>query len=132
MAEFISCVNCSSSAPSGLVWRAVSDGAREVLLEYPDLLMDTYAIWNRCPRLTVLVTSEPGRRAQRDAIRATWGHLDFRCNCSYRVVFFMSAVPRSKQHYALKEDHGQLVGEGGRRQPHPPVGRWRVRIVRGP
>ncbi|KAL3216885.1 hypothetical protein MRX96_032760 [Rhipicephalus microplus] len=73
VAEFVSCVNCSSSAPVGLVWRVVSNGVRDVLLEYPDLLMDALAIWNPCPKLTVLVTSEPGLRAQRDAIRTTWG-----------------------------------------------------------
>ncbi|XP_075744681.1 beta-1,3-galactosyltransferase brn-like [Rhipicephalus microplus] len=67
--------------------------------------MDALAIWNPCPKLTVLVTSEPGLRAQRDAIRTTWGRRDRYSNCSHRVIFFMSAVPRSKQHYALKSEY---------------------------
>ncbi|XP_049518885.1 uncharacterized protein LOC125943548 [Dermacentor silvarum] len=108
--ELVSCVNCSSSAPAGsrLVWRAVSNAGHEVLLEYPDLLMDAYAIWAPCPRLTVLVTSAPERRAQRDAIRTTWGRPDRDSNCSHRVVFFTNAQPRSQRYYALKTEYRPL------------------------
>ncbi|XP_050043800.2 uncharacterized protein [Dermacentor andersoni] len=102
--EVVSCVNCSSSAPTGgrLVWRAVSNAGHEALLEFPDLLRDAYAIWAPCPRLTVLVTSAPERRAQRDAIRTTWGRPDRHSNCSHRVVFFTSAQSRTKQYSDLR------------------------------
>ncbi|XP_065301767.1 uncharacterized protein [Dermacentor albipictus] len=108
--EVVSCVNCSSSAPAGgrLVWRAVSNAGHEALLGYPDLLRDAYAIWAPCPRLTVLVTSAPERRAQRDAIRTTWGRPDRHSNCSHRVVFFMSAQSRSKQYSDLKYEYRPL------------------------
>ncbi|KAH7962308.1 hypothetical protein HPB52_015402 [Rhipicephalus sanguineus] len=86
------CVNCSVVGPVGLVWRAVSDGAREVLLEYPDPADGHVRHLESLPEAHRARHLEPGRRGAAGRHPATWGHLDFRCNCSYRVVFFMSAV----------------------------------------
>lgn len=118
MAELVSCSHCSANHGAfaarplvgRLVWRTVrtvqySSPSDDALWTYPDLYSDALAIWKPCPRLTVLVTSAPERRRQREAIRGTWGKASQYPNCTVRVIFFMSLTQQERYHYAIKAEH---------------------------
>ncbi|KAH7954362.1 hypothetical protein HPB49_018039 [Dermacentor silvarum] len=111
----LSCTNCESRRPLGarLVWRTAPgqppSGAggddESFLWDYPDIVMDVPGTWTLCPRLNVLVPTAPERRAQRSAIRATWGWLDQYPNCTLRVVFLLRLPPGRKELAAIQKEY---------------------------
>ncbi|XP_077512851.1 UDP-GlcNAc:betaGal beta-1,3-N-acetylglucosaminyltransferase 8-like [Amblyomma americanum] len=121
-AEVVSCALCNERLSLGaaplngrLVWRAESRSHEvppirnhDVLWDFPDLYIDSWATWTPCPTITALVTSTPERRAQRDTIRATWGRLDQYSNCSLRVVFFMTLEREPTLSRLLKAENKQF------------------------
>ncbi|XP_077512267.1 beta-1,3-galactosyltransferase 4-like [Amblyomma americanum] len=119
-AEDVSGVNSSAIEWTGslgdrVVWRTWSQSSREpppgtddVLWGYPDLLVDVSGIWIPCPRLTVLVTTSPERRPQRDTIRSSWGLSRQYPNCTLRVIFFMSVVRGLSMHRFMKQEYRQF------------------------
>ncbi|KAH7968714.1 hypothetical protein HPB52_010795 [Rhipicephalus sanguineus] len=106
----IGCKDCDPRWPlSGrLVWRTApgqrsSTGGggndESVFWDFPDIAMDLHGTWTLCPRLYVLVPTAPERRAQRKAIRATWGRLYQYPSCTLRVVFFLR-LPHGREELA--------------------------------
>ncbi|KAH8026588.1 hypothetical protein HPB51_022049 [Rhipicephalus microplus] len=111
----IGCRDCDARWPLGgrLVWRTAS-GQRSstgggnddsVFWDFPDIAMDLHGTWTLCPKLYVLVPTAPERRAQRNAIRATWGWLDQYPNCTLRVVFFLRLPRGREQIIAIKKEY---------------------------
>ncbi|KAL1426445.1 hypothetical protein MTO96_003444 [Rhipicephalus appendiculatus] len=74
-----------------------ADRSAAVLWDYSELLITAQRA-SKCPRtsLVVAVRTEAHRRAQRSAIRRTWGHHGNYANCSFGLVFFMGAVSTNR------------------------------------
>ncbi|KAH6930211.1 hypothetical protein HPB50_011795 [Hyalomma asiaticum] len=104
--QVVACVKCPSLLPSPrLVIReppsygrrpsntTTTDRNAAVLWDYNDLLISAQGA-SKCPytSLVVAVRTEAHRRAQRSAIRRTWGNHGNYANCSFGLVFFMAAT----------------------------------------
>ncbi|XP_065284977.1 N-acetyllactosaminide beta-1,3-N-acetylglucosaminyltransferase 4-like isoform X1 [Dermacentor albipictus] len=133
--EVVACVECPSPLPRPwLVWRKPPSAGRSsdttasmaqratALWDYSELLISAQGA-SKCPetRLVVAVRTEAQRRAQRGAIRRTWGHHGNYANCSFGLVFFMGAAATNAVVRPIRAEfqlHKDIVVElKGRREP---------------
>ncbi|KAH8024335.1 hypothetical protein HPB51_022454 [Rhipicephalus microplus] len=100
----------------------MADRSAAVLWDYSELLISAQGA-SKCARtsLVVAVRTEAHRRAQRSAIRRTWGHHGNYANCSFGLVFFMGAVSTNRVVRPVRAEfqlHKDIVVElKGRREP---------------
>ncbi|KAL3209116.1 hypothetical protein MRX96_038335 [Rhipicephalus microplus] len=134
--QVVTCVKCGSPLPPSpwLVMReppsfgrhssnaTMADRSAAVLWDYSELLISAQGA-SKCAHtsLVVAVRTEAHRRAQRSAIRRTWGHHGNYANCSFGLVFFMGAVSTNRVVRPVRAEfqlHKDIVVElKGRREP---------------